>query len=276
MWKHDHRGRDQREGRAGVHRCPECRCTASSTWCCTTRSTGVCWPPATHCPPSRRCATNSGFLASPSAGRWQTWPNRAISSAGTASVPLCASMIRRMCRREGGRTWKGCGRPNSKPRSTSSNAACDAHHGPSPKRSRRPSELLHIVRVRRQRRTGEPLMVTDVWLPAAAHRHVDRVRAAPGAALRVAVGCRGGGGSGATRIHRGDRRPAQRRAPRYGDRRRVAARQPPGIRGRQAASSAVGPDVAKPQPGAAESVGGRTGRHLRPDHRPRRGESLGR
>ncbi|BAX93564.1 GntR family transcriptional regulator [Mycobacterium shigaense] len=29
------------------------------------------------------------------------------------------------------------------------------------------AELLHIVRVRRQRRTGEPLMVTDVWLPAA-------------------------------------------------------------------------------------------------------------
>ena len=28
-----------------------------------------------------------------------------------------------------------------------------------------PEELLHIVRVRRQRRTGEPLMVTDVWLP---------------------------------------------------------------------------------------------------------------
>jgi len=27
-------------------------------------------------------------------------------------------------------------------------------------------ELLHIVRVRRQRRTGEPLLVTDAWLPA--------------------------------------------------------------------------------------------------------------
>ncbi|SPM41775.1 DNA-binding transcriptional regulator, GntR family [Mycobacterium numidiamassiliense] len=26
-------------------------------------------------------------------------------------------------------------------------------------------DLLHIVRVRRQRRTGEPLLVTDVWLP---------------------------------------------------------------------------------------------------------------
>lgn len=26
-------------------------------------------------------------------------------------------------------------------------------------------ELLHIVRLRRQRRTGEPLMVTEVWLP---------------------------------------------------------------------------------------------------------------
>jgi GntR family transcriptional regulator len=26
-------------------------------------------------------------------------------------------------------------------------------------------DLLHIVRVRRQRRTGEPLMVTDAWLP---------------------------------------------------------------------------------------------------------------
>lgn len=26
-------------------------------------------------------------------------------------------------------------------------------------------ELLHIVRVRRQRRTGEPLMVTEAWLP---------------------------------------------------------------------------------------------------------------
>lgn len=29
----------------------------------------------------------------------------------------------------------------------------------------RTGELLHIVRVRRQRRTGEPLMVTDAWLP---------------------------------------------------------------------------------------------------------------
>ena len=29
-----------------------------------------------------------------------------------------------------------------------------------------PDELLHIVRVRRQRRTGEPLMVTEVWLPS--------------------------------------------------------------------------------------------------------------
>jgi GntR family transcriptional regulator len=28
------------------------------------------------------------------------------------------------------------------------------------------AELLQIVRVRRQRRTGEPLMVTDAWLPA--------------------------------------------------------------------------------------------------------------
>jgi GntR family transcriptional regulator len=27
-------------------------------------------------------------------------------------------------------------------------------------------ELLHVVRVRRQRRTGEPLMVTEAWLPA--------------------------------------------------------------------------------------------------------------
>jgi GntR family transcriptional regulator len=27
-------------------------------------------------------------------------------------------------------------------------------------------ELLHVVRVRRQRRTGEPLIVTDAWLPA--------------------------------------------------------------------------------------------------------------
>ena len=27
-------------------------------------------------------------------------------------------------------------------------------------------DMLHIVRVRRQRRTGEPLMVTDAWLPA--------------------------------------------------------------------------------------------------------------
>jgi GntR family transcriptional regulator len=29
-----------------------------------------------------------------------------------------------------------------------------------------PAELLHIVRVRRQRRTGEPLMVSDAWLPS--------------------------------------------------------------------------------------------------------------
>jgi GntR family transcriptional regulator len=27
-------------------------------------------------------------------------------------------------------------------------------------------DLLHIVRVRRQRRTGEPLIVSDAWLPA--------------------------------------------------------------------------------------------------------------
>lgn len=30
---------------------------------------------------------------------------------------------------------------------------------------RRGGDLLHIVRVRRQRRTGEPLLVTDAWLP---------------------------------------------------------------------------------------------------------------
>ncbi|BBZ43206.1 GntR family transcriptional regulator [Mycobacterium parmense] len=30
-----------------------------------------------------------------------------------------------------------------------------------------PGELLHIVRVRRQRRTGEPLIVSDAWLPEA-------------------------------------------------------------------------------------------------------------
>ncbi|WP_406817822.1 GntR family transcriptional regulator [Mycobacterium sp. M23085] len=30
----------------------------------------------------------------------------------------------------------------------------------------RTGELLHIVRVRRQRRTGEPLLVTDAWLPS--------------------------------------------------------------------------------------------------------------
>jgi GntR family transcriptional regulator len=29
-----------------------------------------------------------------------------------------------------------------------------------------PGELLHIVRVRRQRRTGEPLIVSEAWLPA--------------------------------------------------------------------------------------------------------------
>ncbi len=29
-----------------------------------------------------------------------------------------------------------------------------------------PGELLQVVRVRRQRRTGEPLMVTEAWLPA--------------------------------------------------------------------------------------------------------------
>ena len=39
-------------------------------------------------------------------------------------------------------------------------------------------ELLHILRVRRERRTREPLMVTDAWLPARTGRHVDRVRAA--------------------------------------------------------------------------------------------------
>jgi GntR family transcriptional regulator len=29
-----------------------------------------------------------------------------------------------------------------------------------------PGEMLHILRVRRERRTGEPLMVTEAWLPA--------------------------------------------------------------------------------------------------------------
>ena len=50
----------------------------------------------------------------------------------------------------------------------------------------------------------------------------------------------------------------------------VAARQPPGIRGRRAASPPVSPVIAEPQPGADESVGGRTGRRRRSDHRPRR------
>ncbi|OBA62290.1 GntR family transcriptional regulator [Mycobacterium sp. 1100029.7] len=44
----------------------------------------------------------------------------------------------------------------------------DAHRRPPPAVAdalETSGELLHIVRVRRQRRTGEPLMVTDAWLP---------------------------------------------------------------------------------------------------------------
>ena len=34
------------------------------------------------------------------------------------------------------------------------------------------AEMLHILRVRRERRTREPLMITEAWLPADLSRHV--------------------------------------------------------------------------------------------------------
>ena len=48
-------------------------------------------------------------------------------------------------------------------------------------------DLLHIVRVRRQRRTGEPLMVTDAWLPVELADTFTE-SACGGPALRIAGG----------------------------------------------------------------------------------------
>lgn len=76
---------------------------------------------------------------------------------------MCASMIRPMCR-PGAHTCRDCGKPSSKPRPKSSSWGCGPRLAAAEALGRS-GELLHIVRVRRQRRTREPLMVTDAWLP---------------------------------------------------------------------------------------------------------------
>ena len=72
------------------------------------------------------------------------------------------------------------------------------------------AEMLHILRVRRERRTREPLMITEAWLPTDLSRCVDRTGASTHTALRVALRrgcCRR---SDAARDHRRDRGAAQR------------------------------------------------------------------
>ena len=52
------------------------------------------------------------------------------------------------------------------------------------------AEMLHILRVRRERRTREPLMVTDAWLPTDLADTLTAVGAEAHTALRVALGRR--------------------------------------------------------------------------------------
>ena len=115
-------------------------------------------------------------------------------------------------RRPVARTWTNCGRSSSRPRSTSSSSAS----APCPVRCSRgwprASTALFVLRLRRERRTGEPLMITEAWLPVELADTVTEEALAQHAAL-PATGHRGRA-PGAPRT-RADRRG-----------RRVRARQP--------------------------------------------------
>ena len=65
-----------------------------------------------------------------------------------------------------GPTWTSCARSTSKATQTSSNSTLTAAPQNISDQVGFTGDVLHIVRIRRERRTGEPLLVTEAWLPA--------------------------------------------------------------------------------------------------------------
>jgi DNA-binding GntR family transcriptional regulator len=106
-------------------------------------------------------------------------------------------------------------------------------------------EMLHVLRVRRERRTAEPLMVTEAWLPAELSEPV------ASASLTEKA------------LYDGQRPPARR-----GHRLGAHPGQPAGLCRRQAASLPVDRVVAQSEPGFGQSGAGAGGWRAR--HRPRR------
>ncbi len=116
---------------------------------------------------------------------------------------------------------------------------------------------LHVLRLRRERRTSEPLMITEAWLPEEPVGHHHRRRAVAGAALPAAGRRRRQAGPRAARDHRRDRRAAKRATAQHRDRLGADPAQPARLRERRAPPRLVDPVVAEPESGAAGSNGRR-------------------
>ena len=131
-----------------------------------TRSPAARSLPATRCPPNSRCAISSGYPASRCDERWPIWPSRVTSSVGKAWDLSSGNSIGQMRRRCPARIWTICGRRNSRP-----SVDVVEHDIRTPPwwiadALGRADGMLHILRVRRERRTRESLMITEAWLPA--------------------------------------------------------------------------------------------------------------
>ncbi len=132
------------------------------------------------------------------------------------------------------------------------------------------AEMLHILRVRRERRTREPLMITEAWLPA------DLSHVLTASALRRTPLYELLSGAGVVVDRMQHEITAEIAGPRNAgllecrDRVGTASRQPAGIRGGRAAPLCLDPAVTQPQSCVDDPDGGRVGRRRRIRDRPRR------
>ncbi len=167
---------------------------------------------------SRRCAADRAVTVRPvrgvsyhrapspgrpgRAGLHRTSPRRGIVRPATRIEPTT--------RRRPALTWTTFGRRNSRRPSTWWSTTAEVPPSTIGDALGGHREMLHILRVRRERRTREPLMITEAWLPTDLAERADRCGAATYTALRVALWRRCCRRSDAARDHRRDRGSAQR------------------------------------------------------------------
>ena len=254
---------------------PGCRCIVSSSWCCTTRS------PAARSAPGDALPTEQSLCDQFGVSRITV--RRALADLAEQGYierrQGVGSFVRQLDRSDEAPL---AGSYMDNLRQTQFQTSVDvvehdsrtppATIGDTPRLAR--TEMLHILRVRRERRTREPLMITEAWLPA------DLSQVLTAAALRRTPLYELLSGAGVVIDRMQHEITAEIAGPRNAgllerrDRVGTGSSQPAGIRGRRAAPLCVDPAVAQPQSCVDDPDGGRVGGRRRIRDRPRRAPRL--